>query len=92
MNRYIKKDDILRHSINIDGKDYVEIEKIKNTKEWNVRENIQAYWTKEITGPDIFDYKFTCSNCKCSTPNGAYKIAPDWCPVCGAEMCLSKEG
>lgn len=92
MNGYIKKDDVLRHTINVDGKEYVEVEKIKNTKEWDVRENVLAYWTQEKIGPGIFDYKFTCSNCKCSTADKAYIIAPDWCPVCGAQMCLSEEG
>jgi len=35
---------------------------------------------------NLFNNIFRCSECGAQTPEGAYPIAPDYCPHCGADM------
>lgn len=48
-----------------------------------------GYWTEKKCGDGMFDYYFVCSECHKNTPRGAYPIAPDFCPNCGAVMDIN---
>lgn len=48
---------------------------------------VHSSW-EEIKDPPhgVFDYHFRCKKCHGETPQKAYLIAPDYCPICGAKM------
>lgn len=39
-----------------------------------------------VTHHSFLKYRFRCMHCGGNTPLGAYVIAPDYCPNCGAKM------
>lgn len=47
---------------------------------------IHARWIEEKCGDGIFNYRFKCSHCGNYTPEGAFPVAPDYCPHCPAKM------
>lgn len=48
---------------------------------------VHSSWEEIKDDPHgIFDYHFKCNKCHGETPQKAYLIAPDYCPICGAKM------
>lgn len=52
----------------------------------DVVERKRGGWEEMRTGDGLYDYCFKCSNCRNTTPDKAYVVAPDFCPNCGAKM------
>lgn len=53
---------------------------------------VHSSWEEIKDDPyGIFDYHFKCKKCHGETPQKAYLIAPDYCPICGAKMDMDGE-
>lgn len=93
MARYIDADKIpyFHYSSDetaIEGVEYTLKGVIKNrVPTEDVAPVVHSSWEEIKDDPHgIFDYHFKCNKCHGETPQKAYLIAPDYCPICGAKM------
>lgn len=90
MNDFIKVSDIMRYEIKLKGNNgeidrYIPATKVETARKYDVRNNIKSYWTIHETENKL-EFSCTCNNCNQTTKKGAFTIAPDYCPFCGAVM------
>lgn len=98
MPRYIDADELLKKSFRIEGHfdlpsgkaqnfSAIDVTEIIDFPTANVAPIVHSSWKEIKDSPyGLFDYHFRCTNCQGNTPQGAYVIAPDYCPYCGAKM------